>query len=391
MSILGDATSVASDLGLSLNSLISESLARQPNGAVTVNGLYVPWESFEVDSNNYYEADTFRIDIPSGSLPATVTPSYFSSTPAVLIQIFAGFPPFPALFSSLGLDSLIVGQVDDITYDPVKTLITLSGRDLTAKFIDNKTTEKFQNLTSSQIASLLANRRGLTPVVTATTTKVGKYYQIDNARLTDQKSEWDLLNYLAHEENFDVFVQGQSLYFQPKVSETATTPYVIYFNEPFISSGAPVGNFVELELGRNLTLAKDIIVKVRSWNQKQKKGFVKTATATHNKNTVLAGAAQPIGDAQTYSYVYPNLTPQQALQKAQNLLAELSKHEMRASIVLPGNNLIKAQNIIKLTGTGTNWDQNYYADSVVRTMSITEGYNMRIEAKNHSPVSDIFS
>lgn len=377
------------DLGFSLNALIDQTAGRQPRGAVSINGTYVDWVSWEVDNNNYYMADTFKVTIPTSTLPPLLPVSYFSSTPAILVEIFGGFPPFPNIFNSLGLDSIIVGQVDDITYEPHNALITLSGRDLTAKFIDNKTTEKFQNLTSSQIATLLAQRRGLTPVVTKTTIKSGKYYEIDHVRMTDQKSEWDLLTYLAHEENFDVFVKGQSLYFQPKASTTAV-PYVIDYSLPLFS-GVPVANFVQMELSRNLNLSKDIIVEVRSWNQKQKKGFTKKATATHNKNTVLAGAAQPVGEAETYSFVYPNLTPEQALQKAQNLLQEFSKHEMKSRIFMPGNNLVMAQSTLKIIGTNTNWDQVYYVDSAIRSMVFEGGYDLRLEVKNHSPVSTVLA
>lgn len=36
----------------------------------------------------------------------------------------------------------------------------------------------------------------------------------------------------------------------------------------------------------------------------------------------------------------------------------------------------------------TPFDQTYYPDTIVRTMSMEEGYYWRVEAKNHSPDSE---
>jgi phage protein D len=374
------------DLGFSLNALAAESSARQPRASVSINGIDVKWIDWETDTNNYYMADTFRVTLPIQTLPFNLSANYFSGAPEVIVEIKAGFPPFPDVFSSVGLDTIIVGQTDDITFEPDKGLITLSGRDLTARFIDTKTTDKFQNLTSSQVVTQLAKKHKLTPVVTKTTIKTGKYYEIDHVKMTNAQTEWNLLTTLANEENFDVFVSGYNLYFQPKPDETEV-PYLINYNEPFLNTGAPTANFIDIKFSRSYTLAKDIIVKVISWNSKQKKGFTKTARATHNKNTVLKGAAQPTGEAQTYTYTRPNLSPEQALQKAQSLLKKLSTQEMRCEITMPGNMELTAQSLIKVLGTNTNWDQLYYADSIIRSMSFDSGFTMRVTCKNHSPVS----
>jgi hypothetical protein len=38
-----------------------------------------------------------------------------------------------------------------------------------------------------------------------------------------------------------------------------------------------------------------------------------------------------------------------------------------------------------LTGTGTDFDQTYFPDSIARTFDQAGGYTWRIQAKNHSP------
>lgn len=368
--------------GAAVNSLFTNNQVRKPRGVVTINGTPVPWESWEVDNNTHHTADKFRVELAINALPFNADAIYLTSQPAILVEILAGFPSSLEVFTTDGLTSLILGQVDHLDYEPSNGKIILSGRDLTSHFIDNKTTEKFQNLTSSQIASQLAQRRGLNPVVTSTPLRVGKYYEIDHARLTEEKSEWDLLTYLAQEENFNVFVKGNNLYFQSGPQSNGT-PYVINYNPGFF--GAPdSSNTIHIQFSRDLTLAKDISVNVKSWNLKQKKGFIKTAKATHTKNAKISGAAKSIGGPKIYDLVVPNLTPEQTSKRAQTLLNEFSKHEMKVRIEMPADNVLTTQNIIQMVGTGTIFDQTYYPTSITRRMSVSEGYIMSIHAKNNS-------
>lgn len=344
------------------------------------------WFEWEIDNNTFYQADTFRVKFALSMLPSAFGAAWWASQSKVFVEVFAGFPVDPENFTTSDLDSMLYGQVDDITLDPVGTVVEVAGRDLTAELIDTKTTEKWPNLTSSQIVEQLAKRHGLTPVVTKTTQKSGKYYEIDHVRLTDQRSEWDLLTWLAHQEQFVVYMKGKELHFEPQPT-TSDDPYILQWEAPTPDSASPIFNGKSITFARNLTLAKDVIVEVRSWNAKNKKGFTKKAQATHNKNTVLKGAAQPVGEAQTYSYTVPGLTPEEALQWAQAKLREITAHEVRLSATLPADNVLRGTDLIQVRGTETAFDQTYYPDSIVRNMSVNEGYFMTINAKNHSPES----
>lgn len=198
-------------------SLVSGS--RRPKGIVKVNGEQIThWIDFDVDNNNFFSADTFRCRFAGAGLPADRNAIWFSQQQDMFVELFIGFPPNPNNYSTADLTSWIYGQVDHIEINPVTNTITVDGRDLTRVFIDAKTTQKWPNQTSSQIATALAKKHGLTPVVTATTTTVGKYYEIDHVNMADERSEWDILNYLADLEGFKVWVRGQSLYFQPPPS-----------------------------------------------------------------------------------------------------------------------------------------------------------------------------
>jgi hypothetical protein len=203
MAILDGLTQITSSLGAaeqavgatitgltSLNSPNNPSgIVRSPRPFVSINGLPLPAQaviSVEVTNASHFTADSYRVELAVGGLPAMFNPAYWSTSANDQVSVgvsLNGETPTP----------LILGQVDDIDYDLCQRTLTLTGRDLSAAFIDNKTAEKFQNQTSSQIAQTLAIRRGLDSNVTATTTLAGDYYEIDHTVLTQEQTEWDLL------------------------------------------------------------------------------------------------------------------------------------------------------------------------------------------------------
>ena len=365
-----------------------KSIARKPRGIVTINGINSVFIKAEVDSTTYFLADTFSVELPIDGQNSQLSMSYFSTQTAIMIQVFVGFPPNAENYTSNQLKSLIMGQVDEVEIDLLQRKYVLTGRDLTAKFIDNKTTQKYPNLTSSEIVTKLAQKEGLTANVVPTTTPAGIFYAGDRSALTSELPEWDLITFLAQQEGYIAYVENTTVFFHPLPKQT-DAPYLIQYNEnlniPTI--GYKSSSAKSLTMTRSLTVARDIIVIVRSWNSKSKKAFNIKVRATLNKKTALASQAQPIGDAQTYTYTKPGLTREQALQLAQTYIAQLSQHERIIEATLPGDNILKKIGVIKLSGTNTDFDQVYFTSSVNREISPTTGYNMIIKAKNHSPNS----
>lgn len=341
---------------------------RQPRPLVTLNGtLLTGVLEIEVTNASHFTADTFRVVAASNGLPPAYGPAYWAASAEDQVAVSAGFTDS---LGNLTSTQLILGQVDNIDYDPVRRLLVLEGRDLSAPLIDNKTTEKFQNLTASQIAQKLALRRGLDSSVQATTTKAGTYYALDHVVLTQEQTEWDLLIYLAQREGFDVWVSGKTLYFQPSPVTTAP-PYVLLWSD------APDSNMVDVRLQRSETLARDVVVKVRTWNQIQQKAFTVTCKVSTGSNR----------KTQTYSFIVPNLTRDEARKLAQAKAEEISRHERVLHAHLPGDNLLTTRAMVRLIGTNTAWDQDYYPDAVTRRLSVEEGYRMELRAKNHSTQS----
>jgi len=372
------------------------SQVRQPRGIVNVQGnkpdgsldavtRLNAWVSFEVTNNINYEADSFRVVFALSALPPAYSDSWWSTQSQIYLEIFAGFPNDAVNYTQSDLQSQIYGLIDTVDYDPICRTLTVAGRDLTSTMIDAKTTESFQNQTSSQIANTIAARHGLAPVVTKTTTTTGHYYSIDTLRVNASRSEWDILTALAGEEQMVVYVSRNSLHFEPAPAANAT-PYLLTWEPPNSQNGAFKFNGKRISFQRALTLAKGVVVQIISQNQRGQK-----ITASYPK---AAGSGQvQVGQAsakaQLYTYEYANLTQQQALMKAQQKHNEISKHEVKLSATLPADNLLQVSNIIQVIGTGTAYDQTYLPESITKRMDVQGGYEMEIKAKNHSPQSVI--
>jgi phage protein D len=342
---------------------------RQPRFTVLVNGSTLPGvKEIEVTNASHFTADTYRVTMAAGALPPALNIGYWADSVGDEITISAGYDT---------QSQLIIGQVDSIDYDPIRGNLVLAGRDLSAGFIDTKTSEKFANLTSVQIAQQLSVRHGLDLVADGTTTKVGTYYNIDHVQLTQEQTEWDLLIYLARQEGFDCWVSGRTLYFQ---KPPTGNPYIITAPGPQSDNS----NATSLALSRSETLARDVTVFVKSWNQKEQRPFTATAKSFRHFKSQRSG-----GLSQEYHFVRPNLTKDAAQKLADSLLADITRHEKVITATLPGDNLLTTRSTIQLLGTFTAWDQVYYPDTVTRRISTEEGYRMDVRAKNHSTESTV--
>ncbi|MBI1214132.1 MAG: hypothetical protein GC190_21935 [Alphaproteobacteria bacterium] len=345
------------------------SAARSPRGVVQINGTPIDgWLSIEVESTVFANADTFRVRFAVSDLPAGKDANWFSSQKTIKCEVFAGFPPNPDNYSADELDSLILGMVDNVSFDPIARTLLIDGRDFASKLIEAKISDKYPNQTSSQIATTLAGKAGLTPQVTSTSVKVGKFYEIDQVRLTDNSTQWDLLQYLAREEGFAAYVKGETLYFEPKPS-ASQDPYVFKYEPPAGNVGFASASAQSISARRNLAITGGLTVEVHSWNMRDKKAYAKTATS-------------PQGAGKTYTYVFANLTPDQCQARANQLLKEITGHQMTLNVRGPADNILLRNDVIQLTGTGTAFDQTYFPTSIARSLSRDEGYVWDIEARN---------
>ena len=330
------------------------------NGQVVVGAIEA-----EVVSNNHYAADRFSTSIAIGG-DAWPGLGLWANEADILLEIQF------SLDGGISYTSLIQGAVDNVTIDFSLGLVHLEGRDMAASLIETRTQETFSNQTASEIATLLASRHNLNPQISATTTPVGRYYENEyNSVTLDQFShattEWDLLVFLARQEGFDVFVQGETLHFQPAAQPAD------------IAISLRPEEMIDLKMERSLTLARDIEVVVKSWNSRKNSAFIQRATTTRH-----AGAKKRLGRIQQYIFVQPNLIPDAALKLAQRKLAELTRHERTIEVTMAGELDLTPRSVLMLEGTGSDFDQAYFVDVIERRFGPDHGFIQHIRAKNTS-------
>jgi phage protein D len=323
---------------------------RSPALAVFVNGSLVPGIlDAEIASNSYQSANRYRV---RASLAATGYTIWSSDEVQIEIR--------------LGLDgawtSMILGPVDRISVDPALNEVMAEGRDLTASLIEARTQESFENQTSSDIATILAARHGLLPVVTPTTTFVGRNFQNDHVRSTlDQHArsttEWDLLVRLAELEGFDVWVDGQALYFAPLAADP----------QPLLLTPQ---DCISMRLDRSTALSAGLSVSVKSWDCRGSQAISQTAST----GGFADGAAG-------YVVVRPNMTSDAAQGLANRLVALMAQQGRVVIIEMPGDLTTAPRGTLAIADTDTDFDGVYMITSVERRMSFEHGFYQTVEAR----------
>ena len=115
---------------------------------------------------------------------------------------------------------LITGMADSIHIDPVRSTVAVEGRDLSASMIDSYRQQDFVNQTASEIVATIASYHDLLPLVVPTFGNIGRYYadgytKVSLGQFSQFRSDWDLVVQLARQNDYDIFVEDRSLYFQP--------------------------------------------------------------------------------------------------------------------------------------------------------------------------------
>lgn len=369
----------------------SSSEVRRPRVRVSVSDtVFMPQAK---DLPNVIEATVTQVNTYRAchyTLTAAIRPAdqlgakFWAEAPDPRIEVFYGFLPDGAPEGQLTWQSMILGRADDVDVNPIEGTITILGRDLTAVLIDAKTAQTFLNQTSSEVVTKLAKEAGLKVQATKTSTPVDQYYQIDHTMVSlDQfhhsMTDWDIMTYLARQEGFDLFMNRDTVVFQPAATAN-TKPFQIHYATD--ASGNPIGDMTGLKLHHSKTLAKDIKVTVKSWNSKANRPITATATGANAK-----AGKHGYGPAQNYVIIRPGLTLDAAQKLAEQMRAEFSRHERVVDIEMPGELTLTPQSMVQLIGTNTDFDQSYYPDEIRRSMTFTGGFTQSVRGKNHSPQS----
>ena len=361
---------------------------RHPRSIVIVRGgralnRPIPFLSWEVNNNGYYAADTFTARFP---LDPTLI-GWWSSQTDIDVEIFDGFPTDWNNFSISNLTHRILGRADSIELDPIGKMVHVTGRDYTSKLIDTKVLPPDVNSTASSVAIKYANQYGLIAKVTTTSSKIGTYYGNDHVNMKTEKSAWDILTYLAKQEQFIVYVSGKELHFEPSPSPANARVLTLDNSKPIANAPTPRLNFI-----RALTLARGIVVQVRYWNYKQPKGSTAIARTKRSRDPVTKKNQPLTGEEQVYTYNAGNVSASKAQAIAQAYLASISQHEMRFTADdMPGDDKLDPFQPVRWQYDGTLFAQTYFLEAVVRSFSFDGGYTMSLRGKNHSVESTVLA
>ena len=311
-------------------------LVRLSIGGMPVAGVV----AVEVESVGYFAADRFSVIC---ALAGQI--GYFAALGKqdVTLEVAA---------DGVGFVPLLVGQLDHVRLDVARNEVVLAGRDLAARLIDAEIAKTFANQTASEIAETLAGRHGLAANVTATSTPVGQYYELDHARSAlamhaRSTTEWGLLVQLAQAEGFAAWVSGEVLNFGP-------WPQGV----PMLVTPA---NFSALTFDVINVLPGAVTVK--SWN---------------SRNKAVVSQSQGTGAGTTL--VRPNLTAAQATAAAAAQLAALGQHQVVMSATMPGDVTLRPGMTLALAGTGSALDQSYAVEGVTRRLIAARGFEQQVTA-----------
>ena len=368
--------------------------ARAPRGIVRIGGAPIDGcIDWTVSESTFFDADTFSVRFAVSKLPPAFNLNWFAAQTEIFLEVLVGFPQTPSAATASELTSLIYGRIDKAAVDPAHGILTLTGRDLTAAFIDTKLTKQYSNQTASQIVTSIAGAHGITGNVTTTraivgspaTAPVGTYMLRSTVHLTTSNSEWDLIAWLARESGFVAYAQGQSLYFGPDPLPTAS-PYLITWTPAPATGGAPSSNTEELTFERDFTVVKGISVTAQSASFL---GPTITRSYPQPVRTIKPGKASPFGPTQSYLFTMPaGKNAEQVEAFAEAMYREIAAHAMTVHGEMPGDTVLSKATPIRVTGTGTAWDQVYYPRAITRTLSGEDGFSMTFEARNSTPQLD---
>jgi phage protein D len=317
----------------------------EPRIRISMAGTVLPGVvALELESVGYAAADRFRVGFALGAT-ALSNVAFFAGLAGQRVTIAMAT-------AGVGFSTLLVGQVDNVRIDVAERIAELSGRDLTALMVDAEISAAYVNQTSSQIATTIANRCGLTPVVTPTSTLVGQYYERDHARgalglNARATTEWNLLVALAQAEGFEVDVVGQSLVFGPSA---AAAPVMVSVND-----------FTRLSVDYAATLPGG--ANVRSWNA---------------RNKAVSQASAGAGTAT--SLIRPNLSTAQAQGLAKAHASAISGQAMVLLGTMPGDVSLLQGAVMQLSGTGSMFDAAYTVMAVTRSVSAAHGFRQVVRA-----------
>jgi phage protein D len=363
---------------------------RKPRLRVLVDGQEVPAISAEVTSNNFFQADGWRIECALFADPRFGI-DWWDAKSGKPVEIAFGFE----VNGSVHWKTQVIGKADNTSYELEYGKICLTGRDSTAKLIARRTTQTYQNMTASAVVQTLAGQVGMTADVTPTQGNVGRYSGGNSTHHSQTgtgqtQTAWDMIIFLARREGYDAWVTGNTIHFHPMQADNHPSRTIRYELPSFQSSGLPVAQHARsdvsrLRFGQQEDLARDVKVIVRSWNSQTGKRIERSfPSADRRVRSTSQGQ-----EVTLFEFTLPNATEEQALQEAQRRYHEIVQHGRTISWEEPGELEVNPRQKVRLTGQVGSYAQEYYVDEVTRSISAEPPlFSQTVRAKNKAPSQD---
>jgi phage protein D len=296
---------------------------------------------------------------------------------------------------------LFSGVVDSCDGNFGEDEITIRGRDHAASLADGRQTVaslNFRNQTIGQIVTQIANKFGLTPLVTDPGVMAGPLMNGENFYGPHPQTYWAIIQTLADQVGYEAYVTpDQTLYFGPEQDKSAIN--VNFGADPHSGAENPL---LSLAFTYNPRNNSNITVKVISSMPQQANYVLATATAKQlqvgsdqRKPTALLegrglrvnrqGSSGGIAAPKSVYYIFaPGMSPDQAQAKAQSAADDLAKRQIIIDGTLEGLPSLQLHSKINLLETTIDLlgfeSLDYNVAQVGHSFDMENGFNTTFSA-----------
>jgi phage protein D len=406
----------------------SASAVRKPRGKVTANGTPLRFSKFEVIQNNNHGTDTFQVELPLFDPKAPFDWKWWSDQTDIEIEVAVGFEQADG--STGSWQSLIVGPVDAIAMAPLSyghnqgggsshssntraavgyggviqheggpahpegSVLTIRGRDYSGQLQDSQMSQQFtgNDLSAAQLIPQIVSRiPQLSVDVEEADDSIATVYNGQGGRLFLNRSPWDVITSLADHEGYQVRMKGRTVVVKPNGPPDTSNPYRVFYTPEFRDPGNPdnyrpvQSNVITLRMSRALNIAKGVDVFVQAYDTATGQRPSRKVAKVRSSRRASRHAGNQAQSPTTYTFNRPGMSPAQAQRHAKARASQVAQFERNIEFQIAGDPTMSIGRAITLSGTGTAFDQTYFADQIDHRLSVEGGYAMEIRAKNQSP------
>ena len=273
------------------------------------------------------------------------------------------------------LQPVISGQITSVEPEFGRTGAVLAARGYDAGHALNRTrtTETYQNMSSDDIASKVADRAGLEAGQIESAGDVHDFVQQNN------ETDWEFLWRLARRIDFQVGVDQNGLNFQKASADGDGEPPTLTWGDDLLTFRPRVTGVQQVDE-----------VVVRSWDPSSKDVIesrrpagqtdASIGIARDDVGSALGGGSMTLADR-------PVLSADEADALATSMASRLANTYVEAEWVSRGNPALVAGVKVKVDGVGQSYGGVYTLSATSHTWRVGQGYETRFAVTGRSPRS----